>query len=362
MEQGLCPGSLMAEAAFFADNDPHPERSVLLVGDVNIDRIYQCPSLVPGTEQIALEKSTTAAGSAGYFSLALARLNRAVRMASSVGDDADGREIIAALNTSGVDTSLLSVIQGGVTGETIIVIDPEQKQDRQMMTFPGVLEGFDYLPSALDALADLPSLIHSTSYFVLKQLQGTLCSLFDHARTRKIITSFDPNSGDDWADPKVRSFLFEELIPRLDVLFVNEDEARALTGVDKASEALQRFRQHCPELLVNIKLGSQGAIGGKGDACYRVPSFPPAGRVMDAVGAGDTFGATFIDALLRDLAPEVCAALASVNASCTLTHAGPTAGQKTLQELKHILVEYRFECLKEASTTSDGIPVFGLVR
>lgn len=124
-----------------------------------------------------------------------------------------------------------------------------------------------------------------------------------------------------------------EALPYIDVLKVNEHEARVLTGIDDLDEAA-KVLGHWGVKEVLLTLGSQGSIIYAEGTHYRIPAYPPA-EVVDATGCGDTYvmgylfkrsqGADYVEA------GQFAAALSTVK----LSRKGPFDG--TLDEVNAIL-------------------------
>ncbi len=90
----------------------------------------------------------------------------------------------------------------------------------------------------------------------------------------------------------------DELLARVDLLFLNEDEARHLTGCDNLYQAGRRALELGPRLVV-LKKGSHGAILFDGDSVFCVPAYPWT-QVVDPTGAGDAFAGGFLGHLARE--------------------------------------------------------------
>ena len=98
-----------------------------------------------------------------------------------------------------------------------------------------------------------------------------------------------------WISGKRASLL--KLLPRVDVLMVNDGEVRQLAGeanVIKAARAAQRMGAK----TVVVKRGEYGALLVDGDASFYSPAFPIA-DVVDPTGAGDSFAGGFLGLLDR---------------------------------------------------------------
>ena len=84
--------------------------------------------------------------------------------------------------------------------------------------------------------------------------------------------------------------LLDDIIPKyVDILFSNESEAEAYTGV-KASDAVRILSQQVEVSLVT--LGKEGALIGSHGQFFSVPA--EGGKPVDTTGAGDNFAAGFL--------------------------------------------------------------------
>ncbi|HNV68160.1 MAG TPA: PfkB family carbohydrate kinase, partial [Candidatus Ozemobacteraceae bacterium] len=84
----------------------------------------------------------------------------------------------------------------------------------------------------------------------------------------------------------------KKVIQKVDVLFLNRQEAMQLSGEKKLVQAYQKLLTLGPKRLV-IKLGELGAMTVTKDSTFFVPAFPCPG-ITDPTGAGDSFGGGFM--------------------------------------------------------------------
>lgn len=94
----------------------------------------------------------------------------------------------------------------------------------------------------------------------------------------------------------------------VDIVFANEEEAKALTGKEP-SEALEIISKMCS--IVVVKVGARGSLIRKGseESCVQAVSVK---RVVDTTGAGDYFAAGFLYGLSCGYSMEKCAAIGSI--------------------------------------------------
>jgi sugar/nucleoside kinase (ribokinase family) len=96
----------------------------------------------------------------------------------------------------------------------------------------------------------------------------------------------------DSALPKLR-----EVIARVDILTINDAEARQLSGEHSLVKAANRILAMGPRYLV-VKKGEHGALLFSEDRVFFAPALPLE-DVIDPTGAGDTFAGGFIGYLAR---------------------------------------------------------------
>jgi len=137
-----------------------------------------------------------------------------------------------------------------------------------------------------------------------------------------------------------------ELLPRVDVLMVNDGEVRQLAGesnVIKAAHAAQRLGAKA----VVVKRGEYGALLVTGEHSFFSPAFPLA-DVRDPTGAGDTFAGGFLGLLDRMDAGDTEALRQATVMGCTI--ASFTVEQFSLDRLRDLdlaQVRARFDAFRQ---------------
>ena len=96
-------------------------------------------------------------------------------------------------------------------------------------------------------------------------------------------------------------FLREITAKYVDVVFANEEEAKAFTGKEPEA-ALNEIASMCT--LAVVKIGKNGSLMQQGDDVYRVGAIPA--KVIDTTGAGDLYAAGFLYGLTKGLSPDRC--------------------------------------------------------
>jgi sugar/nucleoside kinase (ribokinase family) len=258
---------------------------LLIVGDANPDTVLEkAPSqLAYGqAEQLAGGGLLTVGGSAGIMACAAARLGLRTAFAGVVGDDAGGRFMRAELARRGVEVSGLVILEGAATGLTVAFT---RGDDRAIITFPGCIDALqtDMVDRALVASTRH---VHVSSFFLQTRLAPGLRGLLEDAHAAGATTSLDLN----WDPREEWDGGLADVLPAVDVLFVNDAEATAVSGAGDPAVAATVLAARGP--LPVVKLGGGGALAHDGCRLVHVP-VPPV-DVVDTVGAGDTFDAGFL--------------------------------------------------------------------
>ncbi|KAF2775517.1 carbohydrate kinase family protein [Streptomyces sp. OM5714] len=298
---------------------PH-NLDLLVVGDANPDVVVgplDSPLAFGQREQLVPGGALTLGGSAAIMACGAARLGLRVAFAGRVGDDDAGRYVRGTLDAHGVDTSALLVDPRLPTPLTVVLT---RGDDRAIVTAPGTLPA----TTAADVPAELLSTarhVHAASYFLLPGLAAALPELLRTARAHGATTSLDTN--DDPAgrwDPAG----LDAVLPHTDYLLPNAAEARQLAGLSTPDLG------KCAAVLagrgptVVVKNGAEGALCHDGRTLLTTSGVPA--RPVDTVGAGDSFDAGFVAALLAGLAlPEALELAAVCGALSTRAHGGTTA-------------------------------------
>jgi len=124
-------------------------------------------------------------------------------------------------------------------------------------------------------------------------------SVLDQIRSPKLVACDTMNY---WINGKRSALL--ELLQRIDVLLVNDAEARELSGDWNVYRAARWIAERGPSMVV-VKQGTYGAVLLEGDRIFYIPAYPLE-EVYDPTGAGDAFAGGFMAHLARtdDLSPE----------------------------------------------------------
>jgi len=294
---------------------------LIVAGEINPDLILTSDVLPEfgQVEKFVDTATLTIGSSSAIFACGAARLGLKVAFVGVCGDDVFGRFMLDEMQKRDVDVNNVIINQDGQTGLSVIL---NRESDRAILTHLGLIP-------ALKA-SDMPEMllrqarhIHVASYFLQTRLQPDLPALFQKAHELGLTTSLDTNY-----DPSEKWTGFDELLSVTNVFLPNEKEAISISGelnVDLAASKLG-FKVE----VLAIKLGAIGALGVQESQTVQVPSIPV--KVVDTVGAGDSFDAGFIYGYLHEWELKKTLQLACVCGALSTQNAGGTEGQPGIDE------------------------------
>ena len=273
---------------------------VVVVGDVMVDVLAAMSGPLARGSDTPSAVTTAGGGSAANVAVWLAAQGVPTSYVGRVGDDALGRESVAALTDRGV-TAWVSTEPDLTTGTCIVLVEPGG--ERSMLPDAGA--------NATLTAADLPQRafrpgghLHLSGYTLLNpgSRDAGLAAL-SMAAAADMTVSVDPSSAAPLAELGAARFL--SMTRGVDLLLANRDEAAVLAGTSDPHLAAQQLGDTYREVVV--KLGADGAMWQQGF----IGASAPAERgveVVDTTGAGDAFAAGFLASWLLHPEPETALA------------------------------------------------------
>ena len=314
----LCVGDVATDVYIALRAD-----QVTLIGEGSGRRL-----VLPFGAKVPFERSETveAGGDAANVAVALSRLGLRVGLASYLGGDRLGRDVLVHLGSEHVEV-------------TLVRADPRRPTNVHFVLW---LEG------------ERTILVHHETYDYHWPPEG-----MDHVPAWLYLTSISEHADGyedaiaEWlaAHPAVRlafepgTFQIEQgatrlapLYRRAELVVCNREEALALTGLDASTgpaELLDAVTALGPRRVV-VTDARAGATGAERGHHYRVPMFPDQGPVVDRTGAGDAFASTLVASLVRGRTFAEALWRAPANAMSVVRRLGSQAGlldERTLETL-----------------------------
>lgn len=247
--------------------------SLLVVGSVALDSV----------ETRAGKRTEVLGGAASYFSVAASFLTAApVRLIAVVGSDFPDQHT-ALLRQHGVDVAGLERVSGR-TFRWSGVYSPDFATRTTLDTQLNVFESFR--PKLPGAWAD-------SEYLFLANIDPVLqLGVLEQVRKPRFVACDTMNF---WIGGKRPELL--RLLERVDMLLLNDEEARQLSGEANLPAAARAIRALGPRSVI-IKRGDAGALLFHEGGVFAAPAFPIE-NVVDPTGAGDSFAGGFMGWIAR---------------------------------------------------------------
>lgn len=246
--------------------------SIVVVGTIGYDTIETQNGGV----------SEALGGSASYFSLA-ARFFSPVSVVAAVGSDfkADHQELFAERNID---------VRG--------VMQREGPTFRWHGRYHEDMNKRDTLKLALNVFADfVPELLpdqRSADYVFLANISPELQKhVLSQVKNPKVVAADTMNH---WIENDRAELI--RLLPRVDILTLNDEEARQLSGEHNLVKAGRAILKMGPDTVL-VKRGEYGVLQFSSESMFAVPAYPLE-EVVDPTGAGDTFAGGFMGFLARN--------------------------------------------------------------
>lgn len=243
--------------------------SLLIVGSVAFDAI-----------ETPFGKTDKIIGGAGTF-IALSASNYVSdqRIVSVVGEDFP-QSMLDLLQTKGVNLDGLQIKQGEKTFFWSGRYHNDMNSRDTLITELNVLEHFDPI---------IPEAYQGADYVMLGNLSPQVQrQVIERLNERPKLVAMDTMNF--WMDIAMDDL--KQTLKLVDVLFVNDEEARQLSGEYSLVKAAKVIRAMGPHTLV-IKKGEHGALLFQDEKVFFAPALPLE-EVFDPTGAGDTFAGGFM--------------------------------------------------------------------
>jgi sugar/nucleoside kinase (ribokinase family) len=260
-------------------------------------------------------------GAATYISMAASKLYNEVKVISVVGGDFPD-EYIKLLNSDGIATNGIKVI-------------PDGKTFSWAGRYHNDMNTRDTLATELNVLADfnpqLPESYMDCTYLMLGNLTPAIQkSVIEQLPVRPKLIVMDTMNF--WMNNALEDLL--EVLKMIDVLTINDEEARQLSGEYSLVKAARKILCMGPRVLI-IKKGEHGALLFDKNEVFFAPAMPLE-EVFDPTGAGDTFAGGFIGFLAKtDDTSFENMKRAIIFGSAMASFAVEKFGTEALQELKN---------------------------
>ena len=218
-------------------------------------------------------------GAATYIALSASYYTDDIKIVSVVGDDFP-QEVLFMMEKRGINLEGLQIKEG-------------EKSFFWAGKYHNNMNERDTLDTQLNVLADfdpvLPKSYQQADYLMLGNLTPSIQKqVIEQMAKRPKLVGMDTMNF--WMDTAMESLI--DVLKLIDVLIINDEEARQLSGEYSLVKAAALIHKMGPKTIV-VKKGEHGALLFQGDQVFFAPALPLA-EVFDPTGAGDTFAGGFM--------------------------------------------------------------------
>ncbi len=258
------------------------------------------------------------AGSAPNVAVGLARMKKKTSIVSVMGEDTTRPLALEHLKREGVDASLIEIIKKEKSTYSVVL---NYKGEKTILT--GHIKHEYHIPKTFPKPAWLYVGEMGEGYEkIYKQVTA-------FAKRDGVMIAMNPGS----IQIEERKKSLYDLLPYLEVLFVNREEAQILSK--ESSNELHKLAgalyKRGPKHII-ITDGKNGAYEYGGHELRFSPIFP--GKLVEATGAGDAFASGYLGALMHGQSCSEGLRWGAVNSSSVVGHVGPTKGLLSATEIR----------------------------
>ena len=296
MKKVLGMGNALTDILLQIENDSVLLSLNLLKGGMQLVNTEQSEEISTAVSQY--DKVMATGGSASNTINGITKLGLNAGFVGKIGKDDIGLFFTNDSVNNGVEPHLL--LSETPSGRCIVLVSPDS--ERTLCTYLGAaceLEASDLKPEMFQGY----DIFHIEGYLVQNHdLIRTAVKMAKEAGLKVSIDLASYNVVEANLD-----FLLEIIKEYVDIVFANEEEARAFTGKEP-EEALIHISDHCD--IAVVKVGKEGSYIKSGDNHVQIK--PRLANAIDTTGAGDLYAAGFLYGLAKDYSLEICGKIGSL--------------------------------------------------
>lgn len=299
------------------------EKSILVVGSVNVDMVVKTPRIPsPGETILGGVFQKFEGGKGANQAVAANAAFGGTRFCAGVGDDSFGRDYLSSLGARGINVELVKIFKDFPTGVALITVDESGQNS------------ITVAPGANMALSegDMDSIDFSAFSHVLFQLENDILTvarglnLAKKAGCETILT------------PAPAKILPKQMLRDIDYIVPNEIEIlQIVPDCRDAEDAAQKLISSGVKNVI-VTLGKRGCNLYNGCGIKHFPTYENI-RPVDTVGAGDCFTGSLAGGLKICKNLERAIEFATAAASLKISKMGAQS-VATLEEVKKLAAQY----------------------
>ena len=254
----------------------------------------------------------TTGGGATNAAATFASLGFHTAAITRIGDDATGKDVVEDLSRFGVSTHFIRMIKGGQTGYSVLLtmLDGE----RTVLTFRGVSSTFTQKDIYWAGF-------EQTKWIYLTSLGGNISlskKIIEYAKKKDVRIAWNPGKKELEHGMK----MFEPLLPLIDILILNKEEAQLLTKKKTIQDMFPLL--HSDGLIRLITDGTNGSDVWRDE--WTAHAGTTGAKAISRTGAGDAFGSGFVSGFIKTEDIKQAMAIGTLNAESVIQKHGAKNG------------------------------------
>lgn len=307
---------------------------LLTIGTALVDSIIKGfdPKPVSASGYRAESGTLSVGGEAVNGAIAAAKLGVRTAILCSLGNDSAGTLVTAALEANGVDTGRIVRSDEHPTPVTTMFV----RDDGSRQSITNTAHRYHFHPERfLGDLTGVRAVVLGSLFRAPFDDPEVISAVLKAVKSQGILIA---------ADTKLPNFRFlsladlKEVLPLIDYITPNEDEARYYTSKSDPQEMAEVFLSSGVKNVI-IKLSAKGCYFQNAERSLRLPPFRV--EAVDATGAGDTFLAGFLASLLNGASVQEALLFANACGAICTTKVGAAAALRDRAQVLHFLESHR---------------------
>jgi sugar/nucleoside kinase (ribokinase family) len=299
----VCLGAALQDIFFLDKRGFH---TVSIAGQSYFDRLEL------GTKVDVDDVVFSVGGGATNASVTFARSRFETIFWGCIGNDISGQAVVDTLNDEGVDVSYIDYLENQRTGCSAVLLAPSGA--RTILTYRGASRQFWTLK-----VKDLERM--NPDWIYITTLSGDMDKLAEVlVKCQELGVKVMMNAGKKELANRGK---LKRLLPMVEVLSLNKEEAKQLVDGDSLDELLMKVKDLVPVCLISD--GENGLVATDGKTKLRARLYEDL-RPLDQTGAGDALGSGFLVRFARGRSLRESVIFGSANASSVVQAVGSKAG------------------------------------
>jgi sugar/nucleoside kinase (ribokinase family) len=318
-------GNALVDVVTLIDDEKVLQKFGLPKGSMQLVDEAKSKTIKAGTGEYT--KTLASGGSAANTIHGLSMLGITTGFVGSIGEDETGDFFSSDFRKAGVKTFLRR--RKTPTGTAVALITPDS--ERTFATHLGAaveLNAEDLDPADFEGF----EILYIEGYLIInKPLVESACKI---AKTNKMKIALDLAS---YNVVEARLMDFKEIVEKyVDILFANEEEAKAFTGLD-AQTSLFRLSELCETAVV--KVGVEGSWLKRGEEVIKIGTIPV--NSIDTTGAGDLYASGFLYGVANNDSLESCGLYGAILSGKVIEIHGARLDHDKWDEIRKMISEIK---------------------